>query len=67
MTDSRKSVRRWLGVVGLICLALIPIRVFALNANDWLVYLLLALGVVFIGAFLVLRMTWKPRDAARSP
>jgi hypothetical protein len=64
LTDLRRFVLWWLGVVGIICIALIPIRVYALNANDWLVYLLLGLGVVFLGAFFALRKTWKPKGAA---
>ncbi len=63
-------VLRWLGIVGVICLALIPIRLYILSAPfDWVEDLLLVLGIVFIAAYFALLMTRKPRTAtsASSP
>jgi hypothetical protein len=67
LRDPRRFLMQWLAIVGVICLALIPIRVYALNANDWLVYLLLALGVVFLVAFVAVWKVWKPRALAVKP
>ncbi len=64
LRDLRRSVMLWFGIVGVVCFALIPLRVYILNANDWLVYLLTALGVVFVGGFFVIWYLRNPRHAA---
>jgi len=64
LKDSRRAIRTWFGVVGLICWLLIPIRVYVLSANDWLVWLLLALGIVFISIFAFITIVWKHNPTA---
>jgi len=63
MKESRKFVLSWLSIVAVICIALIPIRVYILNANDWLVGLLSILGLVFLGAYFLLNWKWTPKIA----
>jgi hypothetical protein len=55
--NKRKTVLDWFGIVAIICWVLIPIRVYILHSNDWLVGLLSILGLVFIGVYFVLN--WK--------
>jgi apolipoprotein N-acyltransferase len=59
--DPTKFVLNWLAIVAIICWVLIPIRVYILHANDWLVGLLSILGLVFIGAYFILNWQWKPK------
>ena len=51
------AILAWLGIVAIICWVLIPIRVYILHANDWLVGLLSILGLVFIGTYFIIN--WK--------
>jgi predicted membrane channel-forming protein YqfA (hemolysin III family) len=62
LTNMRRVVLGWFGISALVCLALIPIRLYLLSADDWLAYMLLVLGFAFLGAFLVLIRAWKPRE-----
>ena len=61
--NKRKTVLDWFGIVAIICWVLIPVRVFILHANDWLVGLLSILGLVFIGVYFVLNRKWKAEIA----
>ncbi len=53
----KMKVLAWFAIVAIICWVLIPVRVYILHANDWLVGLLSILGLVFIGAYFILN--WK--------
>lgn len=55
----RKKVLAWFAIVAIICWALIPVRVYVLHANDWLVGLLSILGLVFIGVYFILNWKFK--------
>ena len=55
--NKRKTVLDWFSIAAIICWVLIPIRVYILHSNDWLVGLLSILGLVFIGVYFVLN--WK--------
>ena len=59
--DPKKFVLNWLAIVAIICWVLIPIRVYILHVNDWLVGLLSILGLAFIGAYFTLNWRWKKR------
>ena len=66
MTELRRLVLYWFAAAALITLAIIPIRLYVLSANDWLVGVLSILGLVFIVTYFVIAWLWKPK-AARGP
>ena len=61
----RNKVLAWFAVVAVICWLLIPIRVFILHANDWLVGLLSILGLVFIGVYFFLNWKFKSESSVQ--
>jgi hypothetical protein len=65
MEKTRKAVLAWFAIVAIICWAIIPIRVYILHANDWLVGLLSILGLVFIGAYFILNWKFNSSESAQ--
>lgn len=55
----KRKVLAWFAIVATICWVLIPVRVYILHANDWLVGLLSILGLVFIGVYFLLNWKFK--------
>ncbi|MDA4124366.1 MAG: hypothetical protein OK438_02780 [Thaumarchaeota archaeon] len=73
MRESRTLVLIWFAVVGLITLAIVPIRLYVLSANDWLVGAPSTLALVFFVIYFLVAWLWKPKtvttpsvDAPRS-
>jgi hypothetical protein len=66
MTELRRLVLGWFGISAIICWALIPIRVYVLSANDWLLGVLSILGLVFIGVYFALTWMWRPAQVNAS-
>jgi uncharacterized membrane protein len=73
MRELRTSVLGWFAAVGLITLAIVPIRLYVLSANDWLVGVLSTLALVFFVIHFLIAWLWKPKtlktpsvDAPRS-
>jgi uncharacterized membrane protein len=66
MRGFRTQVLIWFAAVGLITLAIVPIRLYALSANDWLVGALSTLALVFFVIYFLIAWLWKPRTV-RTP
>lgn len=61
MRETRTLILVWLAACGLITLAIVPIRLYGLSANDWLVGALATLGLAFFVAYFVVGWLWRPR------
>ncbi|GEM_PF-3269209 len=61
MRELRTLVLRWFALVGLITLALVPIRLYVLSANDWLVGVLSTLALAFFAIYFLIVWLWKPK------
>ena len=66
MRELRTFVLTWFAAVGLITLALVPIRLYLLSANDWLVGALSTLALGFFAVYFFIALFWKPR-AVKTP
>lgn len=60
MRELRTQVLIWFAAVGLITLAIVPIRLYVLSANDWLVGALSTLALVFFAIYFLITWLWKP-------
>ncbi len=56
----------WFAAVGLITLAIIPIRLYVLSANDWLVGVLSILAFAFFAIYFLIARLWKPKVVGAS-
>jgi hypothetical protein len=66
MREPRTLVLAWFAACGLITLALVPIRLYVLSANDWLVGALSTAALVFFATYFLITWLWKPK-AVRTP
>ena len=67
MRDLRTFVIQWFAAVGLITLALVPIRLYVLSANDWLLGALSTLALAFFAAYFLIAKFWKPKAIKPAP
>ncbi len=61
MRDPRAAVLAWFGAVGIVTLALVPIRLYVLSVDDWLVGALSTLALAFFVAYFLIGRFWKPK------
>ncbi len=59
MRDVRNFALNWLAIVSVITLAIVPIRLYLLSANDWLIGVVSTLGLVFVVAYFLIAWLWK--------
>jgi hypothetical protein len=59
--DFRKFAMNWFAAVGIITLALVPIRLYLLSANDWLMGALATLLLLFFITYFFIVWFWKPK------
>ncbi|HZW84939.1 MAG TPA: hypothetical protein VFE91_03425 [Nitrososphaerales archaeon] len=57
----------WFAAVGIITLALVPIRLYLLSANDWLVGALATLALLFFIMYFLVVWFWKPEGVVPAP
>ncbi|HMD79639.1 MAG TPA: hypothetical protein VKF39_06635 [Nitrososphaerales archaeon] len=67
MREPRTFVLTWFAVVGLITLAVVPVRLYILSQNDWLVGALTTIGFLFMVAYFLIAWLWKPKTAGAPP
>ncbi len=67
MKDLRTLALAWFAAVGLITLAIVPIRLYVLSANDWLVGALSTLALLFFIIYFLIVWLWKPKVVKTSP
>ena len=60
MKDARRLLLTWLGAVGIITLAIIPVRLYLLSVDDWLIGALSMLALAFFVAYFLIAWFWKP-------
>lgn len=61
MREPRAFVLTWFAVVGLITLAVVPVRLYVLSQNDWLVGTLTTIGFLFMLSYFLIAWLWKPK------
>jgi hypothetical protein len=62
LKELRRFALTWFAVVGLVTLAIVPIRLYLLSANDWLVGALSLLALVFFAIYFLIAWLWKPKS-----
>jgi len=67
MREPRTLVLAWFAACGLIPLALVPIRLYVLSANDWLVGVLSTMALAFFAAYFLIAWPWKPKAVKTPP
>jgi hypothetical protein len=67
MREPRTLVLTWFAACGLITLALVPIRLYVLSANDWLVGALSTIALAFFAAHFLIAWLWKPKAVKTPP
>ena len=67
MRDLRWKVETWFAGTGLITLALVPIRLYVLSANDWLVGALSTLALAFFALHFLIACLLKPKSVKMPP
>ncbi|HEX4919113.1 MAG TPA: hypothetical protein VFV92_00045 [Candidatus Bathyarchaeia archaeon] len=60
-------MKTWFAVVGFITLALVPIRLYLMLANDWLVGVLSTLALAFFAIYFLIAWSWRPKTFNPSP
>jgi hypothetical protein len=60
LREPRRFVLAWFAACGLVTLAIVPIRLYVLSADDWLTGVLTTLGLAFIVAYFLIARFWKP-------
>jgi hypothetical protein len=61
LRELRSFLLTWFSAVGPVTLAIVPIRLYALSANDWLVGALSTLALMFFIIYFLIAWLWKPR------
>jgi len=67
LRDLRRFVLTWFAAVGIITLAVVPIRLYLLSVSDWLVGALATLALVFFVIYFLLAWLWKPKSVMTTP
>ena len=66
MKELRTFVLVWFASVGIITLAIVPIRLYVLSADDWLIGVLSTLALIFFVMYFLISSVWKP-NAVQNP
>ena len=61
MRELRTLAIDWFAACGLITLALVPIRLYVLSSNDWLVGVLSTLALAFFVIYFLIAWLLKPQ------
>jgi hypothetical protein len=64
LRDLRRFVLTWFAAVGIITLAVVPIRLYILSVSDWLVGALASLALLFFIIYFLLAWLWNPKRIA---
>jgi len=67
LKETRSLALAWFAAAGLVTLAIIPIRLYVLSANDWLVGALSILALVFFVIYFLIALLWKPNVVGVTP
>ena len=67
LREPRSVVLAWFAAAGFIILAIIPIRLYVLSANDWFVGVLSILAFVFFVTYFLIAWLWKPKTVKAPP
>lgn len=67
MKELRTFVIQWFAAIGLITLALVPIRLYFLSANNWLLGALSTLALAFFATYFLIARFWKPKAIKPAP